>query len=79
LVDSRGLPAGEENGQKGYILTFAIAYLRDMGFDYYIIAESFETSVAWDRVIELVRNVKACINRKCKAAGVQYPVYISAR
>jgi len=74
-----GLPAGEENGEKGYMLTFAIAYLRDLGFDYYIIAESFETSAPWDRVQELVRNVKECIKIASKKGGVQYPVYTSAR
>ncbi|CAF4411975.1 unnamed protein product, partial [Rotaria magnacalcarata] len=41
----------EENGLKGYTLTFMIAYLRDIGLDYRIVAESFETSVPWDRVI----------------------------
>lgn len=75
----RGLPAGEENGEKGYMLTFAIAYLRDLGFDYYIIAESFETSAPWDRVSDLIRNVKKCLERACKNAGVQYPIYSSAR
>ena len=76
---NRGLPAGEENGEKGYMLTFAIAYLRDLGFDYYIIAESFETSAPWDRVSELIRNVKKCLERSCKSQGVQYPIYSSAR
>jgi len=46
---NRGLPGGAENGERGYMLTFAIAYIRDLGFDYYIVAESFETSVPWDR------------------------------
>ena len=79
FLSIRGLPAGEENGEKGYMLTFAIAYLRDLGFDYYIIAESFETSAPWDRVQELVRNVKECVQIACKKGGVQYPVYTSAR
>jgi alkyldihydroxyacetonephosphate synthase len=74
-----GLPAGEENGEKGYMLTFAIAYLRDLGFDYYIIAESFETSAPWDRVSDLIKNVKKCLEKSCKSAGVQYPIYSSAR
>jgi len=26
-----GLPAGEENGMRGYILTYVIAYVRDIG------------------------------------------------
>ena len=45
------LISGEENGLKGYTLTFMIAYLRDIGLDYQIVAESFETSVPWDRII----------------------------
>lgn len=73
-----GLPAGEENGRKGYMLTFAIAYLRDLAFDFYVIAESFETSAPWDRVPDLIRNVKKCLERASKNAGVQYPIYSSA-
>ena len=73
------MAAGEENGEKGYMLTFAIAYLRDLGFDYYIIAESFETSAPWDRVSDLIKNVKKGLERSCKNAGVQYPIYSSAR
>uniref|UniRef100_A0A8C7J173 Alkylglycerone-phosphate synthase n=1 Tax=Oncorhynchus kisutch TaxID=8019 RepID=A0A8C7J173_ONCKI len=47
-----GLAAGEDNGQRGYLLTFVIAYLRDLGMDYCVVAESFETSVPWDRVTQ---------------------------
>ena len=61
------------------MLTFAIAYLRDLAFDYYVIAESFETSAPWDCVPELIKNVKKCLERTCKNAGVQYPIYSSAR
>ncbi len=76
---NRGLPAGEENGEKGYQLTFAIAYLRDLAFDYYIVAESFETSCPWDKVSQLIKNVKKCLEKSCKTYGVQYPCYTSAR
>lgn len=78
IIHYSGLPAGEENGQKGYMLTFAIAYLRDLGLDYYIIAESFETSAPWDKVSSLIRNVKRTLADACKKAGVQYPIYSSA-
>lgn len=40
-----GMPAGAENGQKGYLLTYLIAYTRDFAMDYFVVAESFETSV----------------------------------
>jgi alkyldihydroxyacetonephosphate synthase len=48
-----GIVGGSENGQKGYIMTFAIAYVRDFGTDYCFIAESFETSVPWSKVSSL--------------------------
>ncbi|NWH30729.1 ADAS protein, partial [Chloropsis hardwickii] len=44
----------------------------DLGLDYYIIGESFETSVPWDRVLDLCRNVKERIVRECKEKGVQF-------
>ncbi|XP_068101543.1 alkyldihydroxyacetonephosphate synthase, peroxisomal [Hyperolius riggenbachi] len=74
-----GLAAGEDNGQRGYMLTFVIAYLRDLGLDYYLIGESFETSVPWDRVLDLCRNVKERIVRECKEKGVQFPPLSTCR
>ncbi|KAF5892216.1 alkyldihydroxyacetonephosphate synthase, peroxisomal, partial [Clarias magur] len=74
-----GLAAGEDNGQRGYMLTFVIAYLRDLGMDYYVIGESFETSVPWDRVLDLCRNVKERITRECKERGVQFPPLSTCR
>jgi len=74
-----GLPGGEENGMRGYMLTFVIAYIRDIGFDYYVVSESFETSVPWDRVLNLCRNVKERISRECKARGVQYDPFSTCR
>ncbi|KAM8856836.1 alkyldihydroxyacetonephosphate synthase, peroxisomal [Synchiropus picturatus] len=74
-----GLAAGEDNGQRGYMLTFVIAYLRDLGMDYYVIGESFETSVPWDRVLDICRNVKARIIGECKAKGVQFPPLSTCR
>ncbi len=44
---------GAENGRRGYSLTFAIAYLRDFFSPFGIVAESFETSVPWDRIPEV--------------------------
>ncbi|KAM3861770.1 alkyldihydroxyacetonephosphate synthase, peroxisomal [Diretmus argenteus] len=74
-----GLAAGEDNGQRGYMLTFVIAYLRDLGMDYYVIGESFETSVPWDRVLDICRNVKERIIRECKEKGVQFPPLSTCR
>ncbi|XP_012882998.1 PREDICTED: alkyldihydroxyacetonephosphate synthase, peroxisomal [Dipodomys ordii] len=67
-----GLAAGEDNGQRGYLLTYVIAYIRDLGLEYYVVGESFETSAPWDRVVDLCRNVKERIRRECKEKGVQF-------
>ena len=53
-----GMAAGSENGERGYQLTFSIAYIRDFSLNYYIIAESFETSVAWSNTLALCEAVK---------------------
>ncbi|XP_064396861.1 alkyldihydroxyacetonephosphate synthase, peroxisomal-like [Halichondria panicea] len=76
-----GVPAGEENGRRGYLFTFVVAYIRDFGFDYTYLAESFETSVPWSRVSELIRNVKSCVRKECSQQGimVQDQPLISAR
>ncbi|KAG5671439.1 hypothetical protein PVAND_001635 [Polypedilum vanderplanki] len=67
-----GLKAGETNGQKGYVLTYVIAYIRDLGLNHGIISESFETSVPWDKCLSLCINVKACIESECKKRGIIY-------
>jgi alkyldihydroxyacetonephosphate synthase len=53
-----GMKAGSENGRRGYQLTYSIAYIRDFLMPYYIIAESFETSVPWSHALALCENVK---------------------
>ncbi|KAF2879575.1 hypothetical protein ILUMI_26600 [Ignelater luminosus] len=67
-----GIPAGQTNGERGYMLTFVIAYIRDLGLEYYVVAESFETSVPWDRAVSLCRNVKYCIAVECKRYQIKH-------
>lgn len=67
-----GYPAGEMNGERGYMLTFVIAYIRDLGLQYEVVAESFETSVPWDRAVTLARNVKFVITDECKTLGITH-------
>jgi alkyldihydroxyacetonephosphate synthase len=57
----RGFKGGAENGKRGYLLTFGIAYIRDFVLRHHILAESFETSVPWSQAQELVDRVKARI------------------
>jgi alkyldihydroxyacetonephosphate synthase len=36
-----------------------------------IVAESFETSVPWDKCVTLCNNVKAVVNNECKKHGIE--------
>lgn len=74
-----GLKADAENGRRGYFLTYMIAYIRDLGFEHGVIAESFETSVPWSRTLELCLRVKARIRDMCKTAGVAHQPLVSCR
>ncbi|KYN32164.1 Alkyldihydroxyacetonephosphate synthase [Trachymyrmex septentrionalis] len=73
-----GIPAGEANGERGYMLTFVIAYIRDLAIEFNILAESFETSVSWNHALSLCRNVKSRVARDCKAHGIS-KYFISCR
>ncbi|MEE2780221.1 MAG: FAD-binding oxidoreductase [Myxococcota bacterium] len=53
-----GMKAGGANGERGYQLTFGIAYIRDFVMNHYVLAESFETSVPWSEALALCENVK---------------------
>lgn len=64
-----GMPAGAENGLKGYELTFLITYIRDIACDHYIAAESFETSCPWANVSKLCKNVRAKIYSEANSLG----------
>lgn len=67
-----GVPAGETNGERGYTLTFVIAYIRDLGLEYNVVAESFETSVTWNRTVPLCYNVKSRVAKECHARNIKH-------
>lgn len=46
----QGLKAGAKNGARGYNLTFAIAYIRELINKLYLLGETFETTVPWSQV-----------------------------
>ena len=65
-----GLKAGSKKGHQGYQLTFGIAYVRDFVMRHQVLAESFETSVAWSDVADLCRNVKQRILDEHRQRGL---------
>jgi alkyldihydroxyacetonephosphate synthase len=74
-----GLRAGAENGERGYQLTFAIAYIRDFMLEHWIIAESFETSVAWSEAQALCANVKQRLWQEHAKRGLPGRPFVSVR
>jgi alkyldihydroxyacetonephosphate synthase len=75
-----GMVGGPENGMRGYLLTFLIAYSRDLGLDCFCMAESFETSVAWSKVSTLVQRVKKRVYSEAMALGfAEKNIWISFR
>ena len=75
----RGVKAGSENGRKGYQLTYSIAYIRDFLMNYYIIAESFETSVGWADALPLIANVKQRLAAESRRRNLPGKPFITAR
>lgn len=75
----KGMAAGSDNGKRGYQLTYGIAYIRDFIMRKYILAESFETSMPWDKVIPLVDRVKARITEEHHKRNLPGVPFITAR
>jgi alkyldihydroxyacetonephosphate synthase len=74
-----GMKAGSENGRRGYQLTYSIAYIRDFLMNYYIIAESFETSVAWSDGLALCKNVKQRLQSEYAQRNLPGKPFVTAR
>jgi alkyldihydroxyacetonephosphate synthase len=75
----QGLPAGSEAGQRGYMLTYAIAYIRDFVAQFHIIGETFETSVPWSRIRDVCAAVWKRADEKHRELGLPGKFYVSYR
>ncbi|MEX1184720.1 MAG: FAD-binding oxidoreductase [Gemmatimonadota bacterium] len=75
----RGFRGGAENGKRGYLLTFGIAYIRDFVLRHHILGESFETSVPWSQAEELIDRVKRRIYAAHAARGLPGQPFVSCR
>jgi alkyldihydroxyacetonephosphate synthase len=75
----RGLRAGAENGERGYQLTFAIAYIRDFMMRHWVLGESFETAVPWSRALALCANVKERLWQEHAKRGLPGRPFVSCR
>jgi alkyldihydroxyacetonephosphate synthase len=74
-----GMPAGAEAGQRGYMLTYAIAYIRDFVAQLHVIGETFETSVPWDKIRQVCAAVEKRAAEKHKEFNLPGKFYVSYR
>ena len=74
-----GMKGGEENGRRGYQLTYGIAYLRDWILNHYLLAESFETSAAWSDVMAVCNNVRQRLREEHSKRNLPGKPFISCR
>lgn len=75
----RGMKAGAENGERGYMLTYNIAYIRDFGLTHYILAESFETSVPWRQVLQVCERVKTRLYKEHQKRELPGKPFVTCR
>ncbi len=74
-----GIAGGEGNGKRGYMLTYAIAYIRDFMADYHVTGETYETTVPWDRIDDVLKSVEQKAAELHKAYGLPGKPYVSPR
>lgn len=74
-----GIAGGETNGKRGYMLTYAIAYIRDFLTDFHIIGETYETTVPWNKVHDVLDSVARQVFKKHAEYGLPGRPYISPR
>ncbi len=74
-----GVSGGAHNGQRGYMLTYAIAYIRDFLTDYHIIGETYETTVSWSRIQEVCDAVAERAHAMHREFGLPGNAYVSPR
>jgi alkyldihydroxyacetonephosphate synthase len=74
-----GLKSSPADGRRGYVMTFMVAYIRDIVMDYYFVAESFETSIPYSKALECCTAVKSKIKALAKAWNLQHEPFVSCR
>lgn len=74
-----GMSGGAKNGQRGYMLTFGIAYIRDFFNQYGIIGETFEASMPWTKIHQVTQACVENLRKQCKLQGVEGNSYLSYR
>jgi len=74
-----GLKASPEDGRRGYVMTFMVAYIRDIVMDYYFVAESFETSIPYNKALACCTAVKQTIKDLKTKWNLEHVPFVSCR
>lgn len=74
-----GVSGGAANGKRGYMLTYAIAYIRDFLLQYYVVGETYETTTAWSNIHTLCQAVIQEAEKLHHAYGLPGKPYVSYR
>ncbi|MCA0251271.1 MAG: FAD-binding oxidoreductase [Actinobacteria bacterium] len=74
-----GISGGPSNGERGYMLTYAIAYIRDLLADYYIVGETYETTVPWSKIHEVCDAVRRVAAAEHQRLGFPGKPFVSPR
>ncbi len=74
-----GIIGGANNGRRGYMLTYAIAYIRDFLASYHITGETYETTVPWSKIHEVCEAVTRKGLEKHREYNLPGKPYISPR
>ncbi len=74
-----GMFGGAANGKRGYALTYAIAYIRDFMADYYVIGETYETTVPWNKIHAVCEAAQRVAEEQHAEQGFVGKSYVSAR
>ena len=75
----KGLIGGPGNGKRGYMLTYAIAYVRDFAAKYQIMGETMETTVPWSKIQDVIDAMSKRIVDLHKEYDLPGKPYISYR
>lgn len=74
-----GIIGGSTNGKRGYMLTYAIAYIRDFLADFELLGETYETTVPWSAVMAVME----AVDKRAKQLHAEYNLpgrpYVSPR
>ena len=74
-----GISGGASNGKRGYMLTFGIAYIRDFFSQFHILGETFETSVPWTQIHEVIGAVEKTLTALHTKRGIPGKPYLAYR